>query len=597
MTEALPFYLGHGPDAALCLYHEPPGDAPPGTGVVLVPPFGWDEVASYRIRRAWADELAAAGHPAVRLDLPGTGDAGGGPRDPARVDAWLAAIGEAAAWLRGRSACPRVALLGLGLGGLLACAAAARGAPAEDLALWGAPARGRSALRLLRALGRLEAAEFPVPVSEEAEGPEPGELEAGGFVLSAETVADVEALDVDALALARPGRRALLLGRDGLPPEPDLRERLDRCGVEVTTGPGEGWGDMTPAEPQEARIPRAVFTAMAQWLDHGPTGDTSAPAAPAVAIELPVGGEVRELPFTLTRPYGHLFGVLAEPLDGPAEVVAVLLNAGAVRRTGPNRMWVELARGWAARGVKTLRLDLEAIGDADGDAARYADVGEMYEPHLVDETAAAMEAVAAGHPGARFLLVGLCSGAYWAFHAALRLPHVTGAIMLNPRQLFYDPAIDVRREAQRAGRGVVSARRWRNLLRGRVRPAVVLRLLRSSVVSMGRTRRHRRALIGTMRRLEQALDQLRDLERSALIVFSEGEPLLEEMRDAGLTDELERWPNLQLEVIRGPGHTFRPVWAQRRVRARLDRALDEALAAPVAPEPVRLPRPDHRPPG
>ena len=347
---------------------------------------------------------------------------------------------------------------------------------------------------------------------------------------------------------------------------------------------------MTPAEPQEARVPRAVFTAVARWLDEAPTGDAPAPEAPAVSIELPVGGgEVRELPFTLTRPYGHLFGVLAEPADGPAEVVAVLLNAGAVRRTGPNRMWVELARSWAARGVKTLRLDLEAIGDADGDAARYADVGEMYDPHLVDETAAALEAVEAGHPGARFLLVGLCSGAYWAFHAALRLPRVTGAVMLNPRQLFYDPAIDVRRDAQRAGRGVVSARRWRKLLGGRVSPALVMRLARSSVVSVGQSRSHGRALRDTMGRLERALDDLRDLGRPALILFSEGEPLLEEMRDAGLTDELARWPNLQFEVIRGPGHTFRPVWAQRKVRARLDRALDEALAAPVAPEAARPP--------
>ena len=205
MTEALPFYLGADEDAALCLFHEPPGDAPPGTGVVLVPPFGWDEVASYRIRRAWADELAAAGHPVVRIDLPGTGDGGGGPRDPGRVDAALTAIAEVAAWLRGRSACPRVAALGLGLGGLLACAAAARGAPIDDLALWGAPARGRSALRLLKALARLEAAEFPVPVAEDATGPAPGELEAGGFVLSAETVTALEGLDVAGLDLDRPG--------------------------------------------------------------------------------------------------------------------------------------------------------------------------------------------------------------------------------------------------------------------------------------------------------------------------------------------------------------------------------------------------------
>jgi dienelactone hydrolase len=297
---------------------------------------------------------------------------------------------------------------------------------------------------------------------------------------------------------------------------------------------------MTPAEPQEARVPRAVFTAMGRWLDAAPTGDAPAPEAPAVSIELPVGGgAVRELPFTLARPYGHLFGVLAEPAAGPAGVVAVLLNAGAVRRTGPSRMWVELARDWAARGVKTLRLDLEGIGDADGDAARYADVGELYDPHLVDETAAAMEAVEAGHPGARFLLVGLCSGAYWAFHAALRLPRVTGAVMLNPRRLLDTP----------------------DAPGGRIGPV-----------------RRRRAARESGRRLGGLFDELRGLRRPGLLVFSEGEPLLATMRENGLADGLDRWPNLRLEVVPGGDHTFRPVWAQRVVKAALDRALDETLA-------------------
>jgi alpha/beta superfamily hydrolase len=33
-------------------------------------------------------------------------------------------------------------------------------------------------------------------------------------------------------------------------------------------------------------------------------------------------------------------------------------------------MWVEASRRWAALGVATLRIDLEGIGDADGDAGR-----------------------------------------------------------------------------------------------------------------------------------------------------------------------------------------------------------------------------------
>jgi pimeloyl-ACP methyl ester carboxylesterase len=57
-------------------------------------------MASYRARREWAEDLAAKAVPVLRFDLPGTGDSGGYPSDPARVEAWLDAIdGAARMWV------------------------------------------------------------------------------------------------------------------------------------------------------------------------------------------------------------------------------------------------------------------------------------------------------------------------------------------------------------------------------------------------------------------------------------------------------------------------------------------------------------------
>ena len=80
---------------------------------------------------------------------------------------------------------------------------------------------------------------------------------------------------------------------------------------------------------------------------------------------LDVGGvRVREAPFLVEHEVGTLFGILAEPVDGPRPpLAAIFLNAGAVRRIGPNRLWVEAARRAAAEGLPTLRVDLEGIGD------------------------------------------------------------------------------------------------------------------------------------------------------------------------------------------------------------------------------------------
>src|SRR5256885_12260929 len=61
------------------------------------------------------------------------------------------------------------------------------------------------------------------------------------------------------------------------------------------------------------------------------------------------------------------------------------------RSIGQGRMWVDAARRLAAAGVPTLRLDLEGIGDADGDGRRFTDMGELYEPRLVSPAIAALD--------------------------------------------------------------------------------------------------------------------------------------------------------------------------------------------------------------
>src|SRR5205085_341196 len=159
-----------------------------------------------------------------------------------------------------------------------------------------------------------------------------------------------------------------------------------------------------------------------------------------------VGGEsdgirAKETPIAIEQPFGSLFGILSEPLGTPRDALtAVLLNPGAHRRIGQGRMWVEAGRRWAARGVPTLRLDLEGIGDADGEATRFQDMGALYTPELVRQVLAALGALDARGLGSSYVLAGLCSGAFWAFHAALEDERVTAAFMLNPQTLFWNPS-------------------------------------------------------------------------------------------------------------------------------------------------------------
>jgi hypothetical protein len=83
----VPLYIGEGRDAAFAVFHDS-GPERKELGVLFCPPFGWEDFCSFRSRRQWAGELAAAGHPSIRLDLPGGGDSGGSPRDADRLAAW-----------------------------------------------------------------------------------------------------------------------------------------------------------------------------------------------------------------------------------------------------------------------------------------------------------------------------------------------------------------------------------------------------------------------------------------------------------------------------------------------------------------------------
>jgi alpha-beta hydrolase superfamily lysophospholipase len=121
-----------------------------GTAVLLLPPLGYEETASYRPLRVLAEHLAGAGRLVQRLDWPGLGDSALDAGDPARGPDTLAVVGALVGGLRARGF-ERVVGVGVRAGGLLAAAAGGF----DGLALWGVPPTGRRYLREERAFQRL----------------------------------------------------------------------------------------------------------------------------------------------------------------------------------------------------------------------------------------------------------------------------------------------------------------------------------------------------------------------------------------------------------------------------------------------------------
>jgi hypothetical protein len=574
------FYLNRSGEPVFAVMHAPAPERVARVPVLICPPFGWEEVCSHRSCLTWADLLSVAGHPTLRIDLPSTGDSAGSPEDKARLEAWISAVADSASWLAADSGQPAVAAIGIGLGGLLVCLAAAANAPIEQVVLWATPARGSACVRELRAFARLEESKFgPLSDGDAARGVD--RLAAGGFALSAETVAALEKLDLTGVVFPRGRlRRAVLLGRDGIPAEKGLCETLERAGAAVEMDPGTGFVAMMD-EPQQARPAFASFDVVRTWLardnaaSQPPRWSGCTVARERAAKLTTAGATIIETPLEIEQSFGRLCGVLSCPEHLRRHGLgAVLLNAGAIRRIGPNRMWVDIARRWAAMGLPTLRLDLEGLGDADGDASRFADVAELYVPAFVSQVRAAMDHLQELGVARRFVLTGLCSGAYWSFHGAVQDERVAAAFMLNPRTLFWDESVENVRYLRR---GLLDPASWRMIVNGDVSLARVARVAAAAPHSLVANAIARWRARGESDALELALDHLRSTGKQIAFVFSEHEPLYQELERHGRVSNRERWPNVEFELLPGRDHTLRPAESQRRAHEALDRALEREL--------------------
>ena len=560
----------------------------------MAPPFGWEAMCSHRARRTWAQQLAAAGMPALRLEFPGSGNSSGSPLDPGQLASWVATIHAATAWLRGSAGCQQVAVIGIGIGGLVAASALAEGAAIDDLVLWNVPATGRALLRELKAFSRFESA--PIPVAMLAGDPplEAGSLAVGGYTLSPATVSDIGTLDIAALAPQIPAQtRVLVLARDDLKPDQALVSALSAAAGEVQAEPGPGYGSMA-TEPAESVAPLATIARVSAWLDEDRRTEPAPPPTGAhtsetLTLDL-AGNQVRETPVTLRASTGTRFGILTEPAGPPSDVCVVLLNAGALTHIGPNRMWVEAARRWAARGVSSLRLDLDAIGDAEGLEGRYRDVGAFYTTELVSEVRAALDQLVVRDVAQRFVLLGLCSGAYWAFHAALQDERVVAAYLINPRALLWDQDLASLRDARKLHK-LRRISTWRRVIdpRRSTTPAKVIAaaVARSATLRLRAVPVHgRRTAVAAHEppAVEQQFDRLTVTNTRGLLLFTGDEPLYEELRREGTLDRLTHWPTLELDLLAASPdtHTLRPIWCQQRVHAALDAALtrDAGLTSP-----------------
>jgi hypothetical protein len=559
-TGGRPTYLGLEPGGTLMFVHESAAEARvASTAVLLCPPFGWEEVCCSRSLRSAAARMARAGHPTARLMLPGTGDGAGGPRDGDLLRRWIEAVGAAATWVRERTDAARCLAFGIGLGGMLAYLAAREYDTIDDLALWAVPDRGRTLLREAKSLSKVIAADFP---EDHLPDPAAGDLGLIGYLMTAETQTALAGLQLSALALPRcEQRRVLLLSRGAQRVDQRLHESLERQGAEVEVLRTTDYYTLM-VKPEDSQMPEATVGHVLGWLARGSaagSGSAPRPTTPLPVRENPqleVDGGILESPFICSGGHGELFGIVSRaPSAGRAPFALVLVGAGALPHTGPNRAWVELARRWTARGIPTVRLDLAGIGEAGGDGLALMSDESQYESWRVDDVRAALDQLQAEGIAERFVLGGLCSGANCSLHGGLADARVCGLLLLNLFLVTWSSEL-------------IAERIRRPVADGAPHPDAL------SLDSLLERRQVAAAIA--------AFDQLNERGTDVLLLFGEQEALYQEFVRQGLIGQLDRWPKVRLERYQSRDQMFRAQWLQRHVHERVDEGLERMLVRLLA---------------
>jgi len=588
-----PIYFKSGRESLFGWLHLPPEHLRLDRGIVICKPFGYEAICAHGSIRAFADACASAGATVLRFDYTGTGDSSGGDSEADELSQWCTDIRAAMAALRQTCHISRIGLLGMRLGASLAALVAADDPSVEDIIAVAPVVSGRRYLRELRAFQATSSSETASSSENTSAAAQidhaiesPGGMEVTGFRLSkasVEHLAKIDLLGMDKRAI----RNALILDRGDLPSAKPWADALIRRGTDAHYYALPGLVEMI-ATPHAAQVPLEMIDAVAKYLARNQQSyelltQNAPPAADerTASMHLITAEGSRLVERALFVDDGGTLFAIATQLqhpDAPNRNLqgrgVVMLNGGATSHIGPNRMYVELARRWAAHGYFVLRLDLAGIGDS---ATRpgHSD-NEVYPPGALDDVSAAINFLRREYGVQQITLAGLCAGAYHALRSAISGLHVNTVLLVNPLTFYWKQGsklsdLQIANVVGNAGvyaERVLSGKSWRKLLRGRVNLwRVLMVLLRRGLLTAGSSARDlgRRLNIRLPRDLGWELQSLASRGVRIVFLFARGDVGEDLLRMQGGSAVKAIGDRCRVHVIDGADHIFSQGPARRKL--------------------------------
>ena len=276
----------------------------------------------------------------------------------------------------------------------------------------------------------------------------------------------------------------------------------------------------------------------------------------------------------------------------------LFLNTGANCHVGPGRTFVEHARALAERGVASLRMDCLGIGDLPW--LPEGPLGSIHHVERIADVSAAIDALRRLRFG-EVSIVGVCSGGFLAFQAALADPRIARILLVNPSfwlPLSEDELADPLTGVFGSTSGYLSKLGgrafWRRLFSGdfqfsnfrRIGRELLARLKRklangSASLAMRWVRKPRRGpLIAGLERLAQR-------RCGVLLLLSERDPAREKLAEQIPGGDFSALEGLmEIVEVKGADHAFATQGARREFRGLLEGFLDpRAASAAEAPKP------------
>jgi len=542
------------------------------TAILLLSPWGYEELCSRKSYRMLGEQLAAAGYPCLRFDYPATGHSLGEAADLDDGTAWQAAAKAALAELKRKTGAERILLAGQGIGGSLA-ADLAQSAEVDGLVLLAPVTQGRAYLRELAAWTAMTQPTFLVSASD---GPEGG-LMAGGFVLSRATAGEIKALNVFKMK-APATLPTLLVERRDHPGDDKLAEQYLSEGVPLERLEFEGYVDYV-SDPTLSIAPERTLDRIVDWVCATfPVRVSAHGSSPAVTPDpvSPAGGVREEL--VRFGPGDMFFGALTQPAGETARTAVLFLNSGYDHAIGWARMTVGFARHLAGEGATVLRMDLAGISESRYWPGQPAQV--LYSDRQVDDVRAAVDWLEANGSCERIVVAGRCSGAYLTLLAASRDERVKGAFLINPRRLVWDPDEDVDQAIREPiqtletyGRKMLDKDTVKRVLSGDINPVSAGKKLGRALAT-----KSDRVLAPVLRKVSKhhrlssvLMKRLRNLKQRGVpvrIVYSEHDRGVSELDLWFGPDRkaLEAFPNLTISYIADADHNLTPVRAREEAQ-------------------------------